>query len=208
MESYFDNVRGDLLALIAGSDLKVLEVGCGTGVTGAVLLKDARASVVDGVERDTVAASQARTRLSNVWEADVETLDWDDLRHDYDVVMFGDTLEHLVDPWMTVRKAASCLKPGGKLIASIPNARCLMFCGPLVIRGRLDYADMGILDRTHLRWFTRHSAVDLIRQGGFAITSVVPRVIGDHRRNAFYWAMRAIGPFGVLQYIVIGQRPV
>jgi 2-polyprenyl-3-methyl-5-hydroxy-6-metoxy-1,4-benzoquinol methylase len=207
MQSYFDNVREDLLALIAGSDLKVLEVGCGTGVTGEVLLKDARACVVDGVERDTVAASQARTRLSNVWEADVETLDWADLRHDYDVVMFGDTLEHLVDPWMTVRKAASCLRSGGTLIASIPNARCLMFWGPLVIRGRLDYADMGILDRTHLRWFTRQSAVDLIRQGGLAITSVVPRVIGDDRRHALYWTMRAIGPFGVLQYIVVGQRP-
>jgi SAM-dependent methyltransferase len=93
-------------------------------------------------------------------------------------IVFADVLEHMVDPWDAVRRARAMLAPGGVLVVSIPNISHASILRGLK-RGRFDYADYGILDRTHLRFFTRATAVDLVEQGGFEIEFVRHRFDGS-----------------------------
>jgi hypothetical protein len=81
-------------------------------------------------------------------------------------------LEHLVDPWAVVRKLDGLLRPGGILIASIPNVRHVKVLAPLVLRGRWDYTNSGLLDRTHLRFFVRGSAIALLESSGLKVDAV------------------------------------
>lgn len=91
----------------------------------------------------------------------------------FDCILFNDVLEHLVDPWEAVREAARFLSPGGCVVASMPNMRHWPVLKELVFRGRWDYTDMGVLDRTHLRWFTRDTMIELFERNGYAVQSIV-----------------------------------
>jgi SAM-dependent methyltransferase len=96
---------------------------------------------------------------------DVESLDLSVLRAPFDAILCLDVLEHLRDPWGVARRLAELLRPGGVMIASIPNiAHYRIIVG--LLRGRWTYAPSGILDHTHLRFFTRDTAIDLLRQAG------------------------------------------
>jgi len=80
-----------------------------------------------------------------------------------------DFLEHLADPWSFLEAVKSKLSPSGCLIASLPNLRRVKVLWNLAVRGRFDYAEEGIMDRTHLRFFTRKSALELMNSGGFIV---------------------------------------
>ncbi len=80
--------------------------------------------------------------------------------------MSADVLEHLQDPWAVVRRLQDLLRPGGVLVASIPNIRNYRVLRSLIFRGRFDYVASGILDRTQLRFFTRSSCLELLECGG------------------------------------------
>lgn len=90
----------------------------------------------------------------------------------FDAIVFNDVLEHLVDPWSALRESKSFLTDGGMVIASIPNVRHYSVIKPLVVSGRFEYQDAGLLDRTHLRFFTFTSSVDLFESTGFRVTHV------------------------------------
>ncbi len=90
----------------------------------------------------------------------------------FDVILCLDVLEHMVDPWAVVgRLVSQYLKAGGILIASVPNVRHYSVTLPLLLGGKWDYADAGLLDRTHLRFFTRHSALQLLAHPQLAAAS-------------------------------------
>jgi SAM-dependent methyltransferase len=169
---YFGAVRTDVLGLLPTRMERVLEIGCGSGDTLAYLKAIGRCSWAAGVELFPTAAAHARERLDRVYEGNVETMPLELEPGSIDAVLCLDVLEHLFDPWAVVRKLDPLLKPGGVLIASIPNVRHLKVLAPLIFRGRWDYGDSGLLDRTHLRFFVRDTAIDLLECSGLKVDAV------------------------------------
>jgi 2-polyprenyl-3-methyl-5-hydroxy-6-metoxy-1,4-benzoquinol methylase len=141
-------------------------------------------------------------------EADIEamTLPWEP--GSIDVILCLDVLEHLRDPWSVADKLRTLLKPGGALIASVPNARHCKVIVPLVLRGRWDYMPAGLLDRTHLRFFTRATARELLAGAGLHVTDV--RAVGMPRFSRWWWLDRAtltmLRQFFAMQYLLRGER--
>jgi SAM-dependent methyltransferase len=139
------------------------------------MLLDADVGYVDGVEPEPdMAAVAMDVGYRHVWVSDVADLP-DDLGQRYDAVVFYDVLEHLEDPWRILRKAHGWLKPGAQIALSVPNV-CFWSVRRDVVLGRFDYQRFGILDRTHLRFFTQATLDDAVRQAGFA--PVMVRVTG------------------------------
>ena len=203
-ETYYDQERPEVAALVPAHCRCVLEVGCGEGNLGRLLRR--RGHVVTGLELVPEAAARARNHLDRVVTADVELdgLPFPDTS--FDAVIFADVLEHLVDPWRVLRRAAQLLAPGGVVVASIPNVQNLDVIRRL-LRGRFDYRERGILDRGHLRFFTLHSIRELFAQAGLTLAHV------GHRYRRTWWRgllclltggwARA---FFTRQYLVVGRQ--
>ena len=157
-EGYFANARdGEVIPLLTRPADRALEIGCGEGATLAHMMQQGLVRWAAGIEIAPAAAEKAQARLDRVIVGNVENLADDDLPGDLDLILCLDVLEHLIDPWTAVRRLAAKLGPGGVLIACIPNIRHLGTLGPLLLKGRFDYADAGTLDLGHLRFFTRAS---------------------------------------------------
>ena len=149
-------------------DRRVLDLGCGTGHT-ARLLREQGCTVV-GVEFDERAAVSAGAWCERVVVCDLDVTSVADVLagEQFDVVVAGDILEHLRDPEALLRSLVPLLSPDGTVVASVPNVAHGSVRLALV-SGRFDYADLGILDRTHLRFFTRDSIEQLFGSAGFVI---------------------------------------
>ena len=151
----------------------MLEVGCGSGQTLELIKKLELCESTVGIELFEQAARNARERVDKVFQLNIET---DALPSDlgqFDLILILDVLEHLVDPWSVLHRIQSShLKLGGKIIISLPNARHFSFVLPLVISGEFDYQERGILDKTHLRFFSRKSGEKMISEAGLSIEKV------------------------------------
>lgn len=176
-EVYFDNVRREIAELLPPHSQRVLEVGCGAGATLQWLKRDGYCEVTVGMELFDAAAAIARQRLDQVVVGNAEQLiDQSFGPATFDLVLCLDVLEHLIDPWLFITKLERLLKPGGTLISNIPNIRHLRVLLPLLVAGRWQYAESGILDRTHLRFFTRNSALELMSPPGLRVTRWLRRM--------------------------------
>lgn len=158
--------REAVLARLAGRR-RVLDVGCARGLFAAVL-RD-RGHEVVGIEADPRLAREARGRGVAVAEGDAEDpAVWAGVGGGFDAVVFLHVLEHLADPWEALRRARDALAPGGVVLSLVPNVAAWRVRRDLFFRGRFEYAASGILDRTHLRFFTLASAAALHRDAGFS----------------------------------------
>jgi 2-polyprenyl-3-methyl-5-hydroxy-6-metoxy-1,4-benzoquinol methylase len=162
-------VRQAVLARTSPGD-RILDCGTSTGYLARGLVTAGRR--VDGAELDPVAAEAARDVCDFVWVGDISRLDPTELPHDYDLILFADTLEHLPDPPAVLRNLKRRLAPGATLVVSLPNVANWAIRLSL-LGGRFRYTERGILDRTHLRFYTRNTALEMIEAGGFTVTSVV-----------------------------------
>lgn len=156
-----------LMVELVGGTKRVLDVGCATGYLAQALTE--RGCTVSGLEFDADAAEQARPHLERLVVGDIETMDVVEAFGDerFDVIVFGDVLEHLRDPLAALRKAKALLADRGSVVASIPN----IAHGSVrlaLLAGRFDYQELGLLDSTHVRFFTRSSIEDLFREAGMA----------------------------------------
>src|SRR4051794_7522872 len=157
-----------LMVELVGSNKRVLDVGCDTGYVGEQLT--ALGNRVSGVECNSVSAAVAADRLEKVVVADVETTDLvaEFGPGSFDVVVYGDVLEHLRDPLPVLRQARRLLAPGGSVVISIPN----IAHGDIrlaLLAGRFTYTKLGILDETHTRFFTRDSLVSFLADAGLVL---------------------------------------
>lgn len=159
-----------LLDLVGGSK-RVLDIGCSTGYLGEALV--AAGCSVSGIEFDAAAAEKARAHLDRVVEADLERLDFADHFEDgeFDVLVLGDVLEHLTQPVAVLRSALRLLAPGGSVVISVPNVTHGSVRLAL-LQGRWRYTDTGLLDRTHIRFFTRQSLHTLLAEAGLVAVDV------------------------------------
>lgn len=157
LDLYFGEITGK----------RVLDVGCGTGKLGAALV--ARGNECYGITISGTEAEQAKARLSGVVLGDVEALRQLPFpERFFDVVIFSDVLEHLRQPVRALALVKPYLKPEGRIIASIPNVANIAVRWNL-LRGRFDYEPSGILDDTHVRFYTLRTAHELIESAGYIV---------------------------------------
>lgn len=155
---------------LVGSGATVLEVGCWSGFVTQHLI--AAGNRVVGVEVDAEAAEHAKRFAERVHVADIERTPLSELEAGpFDVVMFGDVLEHLQDPGAALVDAAALLAPGGRFVISVPHV-AHVDVRMMLLQGRWEYQDDGLLDRSHLRWFTRDSLRGLLAGVGFVATAI------------------------------------
>lgn len=213
---YVDNARLDVAPFVPPDARTVLDVGCGAGGFGLtlrrVLGRDAR---VVGIE--AVPSQAAAAREGHGFDEVVEGYFPDALEgrtERYDAVFFNDVLEHLVDPWSVLRRVPPLLTANGVVVAAIPSIRY----APVVLkllRGRSDYVDQGTLDRTHLRFFTRATMVEMFQDCGYDVLSCEgANTMGRRWAASDSALLRAASrvvplPFGDMAYVhfVVVARP-
>ncbi|WP_296892142.1 class I SAM-dependent methyltransferase [Thiobacillus sp.] len=208
-EDYFSHARREILPLLPHHAPRALEVGCGAGHTLSLLKQQGLCDWVCGIEISQTAATQASERLDQVVQGNIEAMELPLEPGSIDLLLCLDVLEHLVDPWETLRRLATLLRPNGVLVASIPNVRYYRVLLPLMLGGRWDYQDSGILDRTHLRFFTRATAIELVESAGFSIERV--SATNAHTRNWKYRLLDAltlsrVQPYFEFQYLIRADR--
>lgn len=167
---YEEVPRDDVRPFIPQSARSALDVGCargGFGLTLREILGD-QARVV-GIEAVDGQAQIARTAhgydevITGYFPGGLG-----DREERYDLICFNDVLEHVVDPWQMLRDTRAWLTPEGQILASIPSIQFAPIVWRLV-RGRWDYLDYGTLDRTHLRFFTKATTIEMFEQNGFRV---------------------------------------
>lgn len=173
-EGYFSHPRLDIVArLRTDATSAILELGCADGATGRAAFAAGKAGTYVGIEITQPAASIAEQCLSQVLIGDVQALDLAPLAGRFDALIMSEVLEHLVEPWEVLKRLSACLKPGAEVYASSPNVahhRIIL----RLLAGKFEYEPMGIMDRTHLRWFTPKSFARMFEAADIAVDEVRP----------------------------------
>lgn len=173
----------DLLRMIPQTARRVIEVGCSSGA----LAREFRLRVPDvhwvGVDIDPAFTQAATRHCDRVLTLDIDGCDdaFFAEHADRDCWIFGDTLEHLKNPWAVLSGIRRVIPPTGHVVACIPNAQHWSLIARLAL-GDFTYQDSGLMDRTHLRWFTRTTILKLFQDQGFQVTQGFPRVFQEKDR--------------------------
>lgn len=209
-KEYYKCERPELANFILAGPNRVLDIGCAEGALGKSLKQRGMAQEVVGIELFKEAAKIAETRLDRVLCGDIEALDWGALglaEGTFDYILCGDVLEHLRDPWRVLTWLTSLLKNDGKLIASVPNVRHWSVIFPLLFLGRWTYRPHGIMDRTHLRFFTRKSAMQMFEDCGLKVDTSEGSSLRGKKDKLFNLAMLGMAPELVtIQWTLVGHR--
>ena len=178
---YYNRVNADLLRIMPPDAGIVLEAGCGTGALAEAYRRVNNAVTYYGIEKNSDAAKVAELtgRIDRLIVGDLEAMDLlalglSEEQPSVDCLVFGDVLEHLVDPWAVLARLARLVRDGGQILACIPNVQHYSIIVNLM-RGKWDYQDEGLLDRTHLRFFTLSGIRDLFGKAGLQIFDIQPR---------------------------------
>lgn len=207
--AYYGLTRAEILPLIEGPAERVLEVGCGTGATIALLRRKGLLSWAAGIESNSGAAAAAQKVCDVLWQEDLAHFTPPLEPASLDLILALDVLEHMVDPWDLVDRLVPLLKPGGAIIASIPNVRNYHVSVPLLMRGAFDYdPDGGLLDATHLRFFVRETALALMSRPGLRVDAV--DVTGIKKGKLKWWlcalSRGALTDLYALQFLIRSKR--
>ena len=176
LDNYYRNVNPELLARIPVTSRRILEIGCGDGSLGAVFKARQPMATYCGIEVVESIAKSAAINLDDVLCADIE-LDPQApkrLGASFDTLVLGDVLEHLRDPWRVLSDLRESMKPGAVCVACVPNIGHWSIIEQL-LKGRWDYADSGLLDRTHLRFFTLETVLEMFQGAGWNVVDATPR---------------------------------
>jgi 2-polyprenyl-3-methyl-5-hydroxy-6-metoxy-1,4-benzoquinol methylase len=207
-QKYFEYTRSEIFPLLPDKITKVLEIGCGTGNTLGWLKAQKQCSWVGGVELYPDAAVKAREKLDAIYIGSIEQIDLPIEQGSLDLILCLDVLEHLLDPWTVVCRLQKLLLPGGALIASIPNVRHHSVLSPLLFKQQWEYTEAGILDRSHLRFFVKKSAVRLIESAGLKVDMILATGLGRSRKSQYVNSLipSVIKSFYEKQYLIRGVK--
>ena len=172
--AYHHNPRLDLLTLLDRQPRKVLDVGCATGATGQALRQRFPEVELWGVEQNAAAAKIAAQTYRTVFRDVFSHVDFATsglMPESIDTVILADVLEHMADPWDTLQRLLPLLHPNAQLLVSLPNARNLWLLNELA-EGRWTYEDQGIMDVTHLRFFTRAEGQRMLEETGYRVEGI------------------------------------
>lgn len=176
----------DLIDVLPLSAKRVIDVGCGVGEIAKEYHVRGAPEYYLGIEIVPEDAEVAKKHCSQVWVGNIEEFDkdtWDQLAN-FDLWVFGDVLEHLYDPWQILKKVRTVLPGHGSIACCIPNVQHWSLQARLSI-GDWRYAEKGLLDRTHIRFFTRQTILEMLVDAGFEITDLIPRYIEHPSADAF-----------------------
>ncbi len=166
---YDDNPRTELIDLITEPPHRVLEIGCGAGATGLALKQKFQDIEYVGVEPDEGAAKIAETRLDRVISSDIEKIQLGTFgltKEYFDLIICADVLEHLYDPWKILFALRNNLVPDGRVLVSIPNIQHISIINNL-LNGNWTYSKYGLLDATHIRFFTLSEIIKMFSGTGY-----------------------------------------
>lgn len=207
MKHYHSSIRKDIVPLVPQAN-SLLDIGGGTGATARYLRDIGRVSAISVMD---AVIEQYGADLDSFSRADlndhVAVAAYLEKAGPFDVVTMLDVLEHLIDPWSFVDVVARAVRPGGVLIASIPNVQHISVSSDLLFGGKWDYADAGLLDRTHLRFFVKDTAIAMMSRPGLSVQSCQPAPIGRRRDQLINQATFGIfRPLFTLQWFVVSQK--
>lgn len=216
-EGYFSFPRLDLLEMLPpGGGLSLLELGAGRGATLREAKRLGLAAYTVGIDLVEPAPAGAgddacapdRFLCGNVEELGADLAAALD-EASFDAVVCADVLEHLVDPWSTVKNLARFLKPGGVFLSSIPNVRNHRMLRPILLHGDFRYEEAGLSDRTHLRYFCRKNVRDLFEGAGLVVEEIAENMggYGRHHRLLDRFTLGLLHEFFVFQYRTKARRP-
>lgn len=163
---YHAKPRPEMIPFLPSHFERVLEVGCGDGDFS---LGFAREAEVWGVEPSQAPAAKARERLAHVFACTYDKAEPELPNNYFDLIICNDVIEHIPSHDELLESLRCKLKPDGRLVASVPNVRYLPHLKELLIDSDWHYGDEGILDRTHLRFFTRKSICRSLEEHGFSV---------------------------------------
>lgn len=207
-EEYYKCLRDEMLEFIPPNSKKILDIGCGEGNFG-IALKNNLNSEVWGIEINENAGKIAQKYLDKVIISDV----FDSLSvlpdNYFDCLVFNDSLEHLKNPYKLLREIGTKLSSNGVIISSIPNVRYIKNLFELLIKKDWKYRDEGILDFTHLRFFTKKSIIEMFESNGYEINRI--RGINPFKKRLFFnlFNLITLGLFydtQFLQYAVVAKK--
>jgi len=202
---YYNHQRKDVVSLVPLGTKRLLEIGCGTGATAEVLRKEGVQEII-GIEINEMAGEIAKNRFDKVIIGDVDEVSKDMPDAYFDLILYNDILEHLVDPWKTLASHKRLIKSKGYILLSIPNVRHWSVLYNLVIRGRWSYQNEGgILDRSHLRFFTRYELSKLIYETGYNVLFESHNEFGPLTRQIDRISVGLLREFLVWQYFILAR---
>jgi len=197
--SYYTQQREEIARLMATQPgQRVLDVGCGEGGLGRILKQ--KGCRVVGIEVEPGVAVEAAKHYERVYVRDMDTFDLPFDGEFFDHIVCADVLEHLRNPWNVLRRLCPLLKPEGSLVASIPNIRNTETVSQL-LRGNFDYTDWGIMDESHLRFFTRRNIEKMFADNGFSVVDIKPKFDPNADRILALW--RGHGLAGRIRDLVL-----
>jgi O-antigen biosynthesis protein len=203
---YYTSVRHELFDLVDDLKGSILDVGCGDGAS-LMYLKESGARRVAGIEIHPAQAEAGRLKGLEIHELNVEKDTLPFQENEFDVVILGDVLEHLYDPWLTLKKIRALLKPGGTVLISVPNVKHYHVLADLLFRDRWRYAEAGILDVTHVRFFTLSEAKALVLDAGLLIDRIECKLLcSDNKKRLNSLLGGRLNTFLTYQYLMVAKK--
>jgi len=183
----------DLLRLIPADAKNLIEIGCGSGALAREYKKTNGNCRYIGVDIVPEYVTLAQRHCDTAIGLDIEAADEGFFKEaaSCDCWIFGDSLEHLRDPWLLLSKVRKVIPSTGCIVACIPNAQHWSVQARLNC-GEFRYEALGLLDRTHLRWFTRMTIIEMFSGAGFNIAEGYPRIFDEPAREKILPGIRAM----------------
>lgn len=218
---YGDSPRTEIIDLIQETPEQIFEIGCSSGATGMAIKQKFPDVKYIGMDSDKEAAEIAQTRLDKVIVSDIDKVQLNIFgfkKESFDLIICADILEHLYDPWKILLDLHDYLTPDGKILASIPNVQYINNIINL-LHGNWKYDENGgLLDATHIRFFTLNEIVKMFNGTGYDIThcsgATNSTMNSDTWPNDFDFGKFVLknvtkeeaGRFAVLQYVIIARK--
>ncbi len=208
--TYYYNPRLEMLSFIPKDAKRLLDIGCSTGGFGANLKKVTSTIEIWGIEPYSSAASEASKQLDKVingiFEKDMPELEG----QKFDVIVFNDVLEHLVNPEKVLKDCHQYLNEGGVVVASIPNIMYFpLFVKQLLLKEDWEYMKEGVFDNTHLRFFTKKSMLRLFKDSGYTVQHI--QGINAYQSTLFsilnFFFLNKFKNWRYQQYVVVSKLP-
>jgi 2-polyprenyl-3-methyl-5-hydroxy-6-metoxy-1,4-benzoquinol methylase len=209
---YYSWVRWDIIGIIPEGNHKILDVGCGAGNTLIKLKESHKAQEIYGIELNEEIVQEHIKDINHVFVGDIEQIEPPFPEDFFDYIIFADVFEHLTEPEKVLKKYTKYLNKNGVIIASIPNIKHYSILFDLIVRDKFEYKDAGIMDRTHLRFFTRKEIINMFERVNMRVTTIrsnlsYPVSTVDTHLGHFFSRHRIPGSsFFTIQYIVCAKK--
>jgi len=206
-QGYYNNPREDIVKLVPDNARRILDVGCAAGLMAQALKsRSGHAIEIIGIELVPEIAQKAKEHLDKVFIGNVEMMEMPFDKGYFDCIIYGDVLEHLINPWDLLVKHREFLKDGGCVIASIPNIAHYRVI-KMLKRREWNYQDAGIMDATHLRFFAINNIKEMFKKSGFDIKKIEHIICGSNVKKFLNRISRGmLLDYITEEYIVVAKK--